>query len=116
MHSALASCCCTLSIRKQCFDLLDNEAEEDQEIRQLIAKHDVWTRPESSVANKELADELNRHNRMLAAAKKTDVRAKQKWTDWGEVIELLAKDQVSAPTMSSLFWLIQPFLFNHSLR
>lgn len=93
--------CCLSNIFPQCFDLLDHEAEEDQEIRRAIATHDVWTRAESSVANKELADELNRHNRMLVTAKKTDVRAQQKWTEWGEVIELLAQDQVSAQSIKN---------------
>ncbi|KAF8312441.1 BRO1-domain-containing protein [Clavulina sp. PMI_390] len=75
------------------FDLLDQEAAQDEEIREAYGKYDQWERPASQDANKHLTDELQRNNRMLSQAKKTDKVARQKWDEWKEKIELLASDQ-----------------------
>jgi ALIX V-shaped domain binding to HIV len=78
----------------QCFDLLDEEAVEDEELREAYAKYDQWTRPSSNVANERIVEDLKRHNRMLAQAKKNDVAARQKWEEWREKIELLSQEPV----------------------
>lgn len=83
-----------LKMFEQCFSLLDDEHDEDNQLRAAIASHDVWTRPESSVANKALTDELTKHHRMLNEARKTDKTAEKKWAKWSEVIELLCKEHV----------------------
>ncbi|KIJ50961.1 hypothetical protein M422DRAFT_158756 [Sphaerobolus stellatus SS14] len=72
----------------EALDLLDQEATEDEEMRSAYTV-DVWTRPPSHEANKELIDQAARYRDILDRAMHSDRDIFQSWDDWSEKISVL---------------------------
>ncbi|KAF8589825.1 pH-response regulator [Ramaria rubella] len=69
-------------------DILDQEATEDEEIRTAY-RVDVWERPVSHEANRELTDQITRYRDVLARAMESDREISEKWEKWADQIKVL---------------------------
>ncbi|HEV7736132.1 MAG TPA: hypothetical protein VGO47_02015 [Chlamydiales bacterium] len=78
---------------EQAFDILDQEATEDEEMRQAYSA-EVWTRPASHEANNELVEQANRYREILERAMHTDRETSEEWDQWSDKIAILCWDEV----------------------
>jgi len=76
-------------------DLLDQEATEDEEMRTAYSV-DVWTRPPSFEANKELIEQAARYRDILDRAMDSDRDIFQSWDEWSDKIAVMCWDEVSS--------------------
>ena len=92
---------CDTETSIQALDLLDQEATEDEEMRNAYTV-DVWTRPASHEANKELVEQAARYRDILERAVQSDREIFQSWDEWSEKIAVLCWKEVwySTPTCS----------------
>jgi len=81
---------------QQALDILDQEATEDEEMRAAYSV-DVWTRPTSQEANRELTDQASRYRDVLDKAAESDRKVRAKWEESAEDIAILCRDEVSGP-------------------
>lgn len=91
------------SVIDETFELLDDEAAEDEEIRDTYGKaaygsEEEWiktVREPSVVANEELTSRLKSYMRQAQGAREGDAKLLKAWEKFGDRIRLLAKDKVS---------------------
>lgn len=75
-------------------DILDQEASENET---LVARqpHLAQSRPPSHVANAHLIATANQYEATIKQAEGSDETVRQKWEEWGSLIEILAGGEVS---------------------
>lgn len=79
----------------QAMDLLDQEASEDEGMRQNAARSGrPWTRPASYEVNVELTRKERRYRGMLDQASQADDSVREKWDEWEEAVSRLAWEEV----------------------
>ena len=72
---------------------MDQEATEDEEIRTAYSA-DVWTRPASHEANKDLTEKARRYRDVLERAAESDRVVRDNWEEWADRIGVLCWDEV----------------------
>jgi hypothetical protein len=81
-------------------EILDQEAEEDEEAREAYDGDPQW--PPSYEANKPLISKETRYRAVLQKAGVSDDEVRQKWYDWEEAIMRLTWDEVISLTALSI--------------
>ena len=85
-----------LSHLKQAMDILDQEAEEDEALRNASSQNIQWTsRPRSFEANADLIADERRYRTLLDQAAEGDGHLRDKWNEWEEAISRLTWGEVS---------------------
>jgi programmed cell death 6-interacting protein len=91
-------CVCALTI-SQAFDILDNEASEDETFFEQLPNGGSQIATNSGYyasqrANKDLIAKANSYRQILENAAASDATVRSKWEEWEENVTVLCADQV----------------------
>ncbi|KAG8905997.1 pH-response regulator protein palA/rim20 [Tulasnella sp. 403] len=87
------------AIIEEAFDILDAEAEEDTEMREVYSQYDVWQRTPSHEANSELTERATRYQDALRKAAQSDQEVRDKWSQWEQIVAILCKPEAEIEKM-----------------